>query len=217
MRNLLISSKNLPLEFEKSMYADYDTERGDPDILEQIQDWKPSPSHPSLLLEGCPGLGKTLLACAALNEKHARYRVTKVVDKQPLTVDEQTLTMMRQKRFPVYFIQLADWLGLQHRMFRLHDEMMRCDLEPTECLEIDQLLEDLMYKVELLVVDDVGKEHRTASGFADASFDLLVRTRHNRGLATIYTSNIPLEEWSDQYSDAMQNFISRSSLILEFR
>ena len=209
MRNLLISSKNLPLEFEKSMYADYDTERGDPDILEQIQDWKPSPSHPSLLLEGRPGLGKTLLACAALNENHARLRPS-------VPIPESVLTVMRQKRFPVYFIQLADWLGLQHRMFRLHDEMMRCDLEPTECLEIDQLLEDLKYKVELLVVDDVGKEHRTASGFAEDSFDLLVRTRHNRGLGTIYTTNIPLEEWSDQYSDAMQNFISRSSLILKF-
>lgn len=209
MRDLLLSSTNTPLEFEKSMYADYDTERGDPEILDQIREWKPTPSHPSLLLEGRPGLGKTLLACARLNEKHARIVAS-------IPIPESSLRVLRQKKCPVYFIQLADWLGLQHRLFRLHDEMMRCDLEPTECLEIDQLLEDLKYKVKLLVVDDVGKEHRTASGFAEDSFDLLVRTRHNRGLATIYTTNIPLEEWSDQYSDAMQNFISRSSLILTF-
>ena len=67
------------------------------------------------------------------------------------------------------------------------------------------------------VVDDVGKEHTTRSGFAEDTFDLLVRARHNAGLFTIYTSNVPFSRWSADYSDSMQNLIKRSALVLEFR
>ena len=46
---------NIPKAFRKSMFQDYDTERGDPEILNEIKQWDPSDSHPSLLLQGPSG------------------------------------------------------------------------------------------------------------------------------------------------------------------
>jgi DNA replication protein DnaC len=132
-------------------------------------------------------------------------------------VPDDLMIILLQEKFPVYFIQLSEFIALHLKIIRLQSRVDRGTIDPTEYEAVEQLLEDLKSRVKLLVVDDVGKEHRTASGFAQDEFDLLVRTRHNRGLATIYTSNIPLEEWSNQYSASMQNLIQRSSLVLEFR
>jgi len=117
----------------------------------------------------------------------------------------------------VYFVQLAELIEMHIRLFRLQGGCERGSLsDPTEYWNLDQLLEDLKYTVKLLVVDDVGKEHRTATGFAEDQLDFLVRTRLNRGLPTIYTSNVPLYQWGSQYSESMRSCIERSSLVLEF-
>jgi len=117
----------------------------------------------------------------------------------------------------VYYVQLAELIEMHIRLFRLQGGFERGSIsDPTEYWNLDQLLEDLKYKVKLLVVDDVGKEHRTATGFAEDQLDFLVRTRLNRGLPTIYTSNVPLYQWGSQYSESMRSCIERSSLVLEF-
>jgi DNA replication protein DnaC len=212
MADRLLTETNIPEQFRTALYGDYiiDDDGGDPRILKQLIEWDPSPKKPSLLMYGKPGLGKTLLACATLNEYQSQFR-------PPNGVDDSVITVLRQERFPVYFVQLAEWVGLQIRSFGLQKEATAGIRDPTEYLEIDQLLQDLMRRVQMLVVDDVGKEHTTATGFAQDAFDLLVRTRHNRGLWTIYTSNVPLSQWSAQYSDSMQSLIRRSSLVLKFR
>lgn len=157
-----------------------------------------------------------MLACAALNEIHARLR-GRVTGSPDMHIPDDAMIVLRQARSPVYFIQLSEFIALHIRIIRLQSHVNRGTIDPTEYLEIDQLLEDMKYRVKTLIVDDVGKEHHTQSGCAIDEFDLLVRTRLNRGLSTIYTSNIPLEQWSDKYSGSMQNVIQRSSLILNFK
>ena len=206
MVNRLLTTTNIPKMFRTTMYTDYDSTRGRPDILNRLQAWKPSDSNPSALFAGPPGLGKTMLACAAINETHSRCRFKTVSCR---SIPDDALLVVRQQRAPVYFIQLSEFIALHIRLIRLQARVDRGTIDPMEYEEIEALLEDLKDRVKLLVVDDVGKEHRTGSGFAEDEFDLLVRTRHNRGLATIYTSNIPLEQWSDQYSESLQNLIQR--------
>jgi DNA replication protein DnaC len=193
------------------LFDDYDTTRwGASRInLRKLDRWDPTDKCPAVLLQGPPNVGKTMLASALLNEYHNGCSV-------PACVPDDSVTIMLQEQVPVYFIQLAEWLDMQIRAFKLHDLVMKGLREPTEYLEMDKLLQDLHYRAKVLVVDDVGKEHHTASGFAIDAFDLLVRRRHNAGLTTIYTTNLPLARWSSQYSESMQSLIQRSSLVLDF-
>jgi DNA replication protein DnaC len=104
------------------------------------------------------------------------------------------------------------------QMFQYHDLFMRDQLpDMEEYWELRNFLEDLKSRVKVLVIDDVGKEHQTASGFAKSAFDLLVRTRHNKALTTIYTSNVSLRGWAHYYSDSMKNLMQRSSRVLKFQ
>jgi DNA replication protein DnaC len=209
----LLSGTNIPAQFSSVRFDDYvfDDERGDPNALKTIQEWDPSVAKPSMLMYGDPGLGKTMLACALINEYQDAFRKPKNV------TDEGVITLLRQQRYPAYFIQLSEWVGLQIRSFKLQEESMRGIRDPEEYLELDQLLQDLHHRVQLLVVDDVGKEHTTASGFAQDAFDLLVRTRHNKGLCTVYTTNLPMSAWSANYSESMESLIRRASTHVRFR
>lgn len=207
--DLVLAGPNIPYNFEAVGFSDYDTRRGDAEIVEALQTWDPLLDEPIVLMQGRPGLGKTMLACAALNECQGPFsfkgRATPLQRK-----------VLRQERFPVYFIQLAELIELHIRFFRLHDLVTKAGRDPSDYYELERFLEDLERRVRVLVIDDVGKEHRTASGFAEDVFDLLVRHRMNSGLATVMTSNLPLYRWDDQYTPSMKNLIQRSGMICEF-
>jgi DNA replication protein DnaC len=209
-----MSDTNIPEQFRGVRLSDYDTARGDPRILESLEKWKPSLERPSLALVGPPGVAKTILACAELNEQQAGLRF-KLAGGGPVPADSQQV--LRQQRVPVYFITLAELIQLEIQSIKLFDLATKGEERLDEWQDIDRLLTDLRGRVKYLVIDDVGKEYRTASGFAVSTFENLARTRHNQGLATIYTSNLPLERWLTLYSPSMENFIRRSSLVVTFR
>lgn len=214
MSNLLFSSTNVPAAFVGTRFEDYDVKRGRADLLDQIESWRPTAEKPNLVMLGMPGLGKTMLACALMNEYQRDLTFRGKSSGQPIRGG--ALTYLRQKRFPVYFVQVAEWIEMQLRLFRLEKQLDRGSEDLNDYLPLDQLLEDLKCRVELLVIDDVGKEHRTQSAFAVDQFDYLLRTRYNNGLRTAMTSNLPLSRWS-MYSSSMENFIERTSQILIFR
>jgi DNA replication protein DnaC len=178
--------------------------------MRQLDEWEPTDSKPALVLQGLPGVGKTMLASATLNEYHEGYTANKE------GIPYGAMLVLLQQKCPVYFMQCAEYINLQIRMFRLQNDVDKGIREPSEYLDLDRLLQDLKTRVKVLVIDDVGKEHHTGSGFAQDEFDLLVRTRHNSGLTTIYTTNVPVKEWGRVYSDSMQSIIERSSLTLTF-
>jgi DNA replication protein DnaC len=79
--------------------------------------------------------------------------------------------------------------------------------------EADQLLLDSIYgdsdrmnNVRVFVLDDLGKDYRTTSGWAENTFDALLRSRFNAGLPTIVTTNVELENWGGVYGEPMGSF-----------
>ena len=210
MADLLLKDPHIPTLFRDIGFSDF--RQNGPDgprrreIYKAITEWDIK-QKPNLLLWGKPGLGKTFMAVASINERQRRWEFrTKSGDMLP----PESLRILRQSKCPVYFVQLAELIDMHKRSFDLKDR------DEEAWAELCGLLDDLSNKAKWLVIDDVGKEYATQSGFSVDTFDLLVRTRHNNGLNTIFTSNMPIGRWESCYSESMRSFIERTSEIVKF-
>lgn len=61
-------------------------------------------------------------------------------------------------------------------------------------------------KSTLLVLDDIGQEHRTSSGFTESTLHELLRKRVEAGLPTVVTTNIDLEDMYGIYGKSFDSF-----------
>lgn len=141
-----------------------------------------------LLFIGEPGHGKTTLASVV------GQSLIRLAPKETWGPAEQIISR------PVFFTDYPKLLRLQKRQW---DES-----EETEKSLIDAIYGEAKPgdNVRLLILDDLGKEYRTASGWSENTFDALLRARYNAGLPTIVTTNTPMSEWADAYGDSMASF-----------
>lgn len=146
--------------------------------------WK---SGVGLTFIGKGGIGKTTVACV-LGAELARLG------------------------YVVRYVTMSRWVTMQTRQFALGGR--RDDRSMAEWDRIDVRLDEMSDAAHLLIVDDVGHEHRTMSGFGEHSFEALLRNRYDAGLPTVLTSNLPLREW-DTYSVSMFSFLHESSIIVQ--
>lgn len=205
----VLMDTNIPQSFRSTFLDAYDVRRGSKECFRRVDRWDPTEQCPALVLQGPPNKAKTMLACSLLNEYHAPF-------KPSVKIPENDFVYLKQEKLPVYFIQLASLIDLHLRLFKLEKLVEKGLKDPAEYLEIDQLVQDLTSRVRVLVVDDVGKEHTTSSHFAEDAFETLVRSRHNGGLTTIYTTNMPVAKWSMIYSESMRSFMERSATVVTF-
>jgi len=68
---------------------------------------------------------------------------------------------------------------------------------------VTQRVED----VRFLVIDDLGREYRAASGFAEVNFGALVRNRTRARKITVLTLNMTPKEFNDTYGKAMSELV----------
>jgi DNA replication protein DnaC len=211
MADLLLADPHIPTAFRDIGYQDFRTTGTDGPIrrgiYKTIREWRPTKERPNLLLYGKPGLGKTFLAVASLNE---RQRLWEFRTKTGKDLPPESVRVLRQNFYPVYFVQLAELITMHLRSFNLRDK------DDVAWAELTDLLEGLSDRAKWLVIDDVGKEHATGTDFSIDTFDLLVRNRFNNGLYTIFTSNMPPSRWESCYSESMRSFIERTSEIIKF-
>jgi DNA replication protein DnaC len=141
-----------------------------------------------LLLQGEPGHGKTTLASVTAQ--------TLIRTMAPLGWGTPGVTVKR----PVVFLDYPKLLRLQKQQWSEFDDSL-------------EILINGLYgeagrdnNVRVLVLDDLGKEYRTASGWAENTFDALLRARFNAGLPTIVTTNYSLDKWDSMYGESMGSF-----------
>jgi DNA replication protein DnaC len=141
-----------------------------------------------LLLLGKPGHGKTTLASVALQELMRGMSAE--------TWGSPDLTLRR----PAMFMDYPRFLRIQKSQWDEFDDA-------TETM-INGIYGEASREniVRTFVLDDLGKEYRTANGWAENTFDALLRARFNAGLPTIVTTNVPLKNWGTVYGEPMGSF-----------
>jgi DNA replication protein DnaC len=153
-----------------------------------------------LLFDGAPGLGKTTHAVTTLMEF-----VRRLPEEQ-----EDALKILRgnpaelgYNARPIYYMTFPEFLSRKKALFEADEDSKR-----NLYLEMEgfhgRAKEDHL-NVRVLVLDDLGKEYKGA-GFNDASFDEVLRSRYDKGLPTIITTNINRDNWAGQYGEAMGSF-----------
>lgn len=182
-------STGVPVRFEGCTLSDYDTALGPRSVRDDVRAYIDGfdghrKTGRGVLLLGAPGRGKTMLGCMILNEVVA-------------------------KGYNAYFTTLAGYIKRIQSTFDLKSawEKMQDPEAYEEWLDTRAVLKSMRNDVDLLVVDDVGKEHLTASRFAEDEFDFLVRYRFDRGLPMVMSTNTPVREWGERYGKAMESFI----------
>jgi DNA replication protein DnaC len=152
-----------------------------------------------LMFYGKPGRGKTTLAVSLLQEMLLTFPLESFAP-----TDGKVLVR------PCYFATFNDILDLKGKLM---------DAEPYEddkTLYAGMLGEckDDAYNIRVLVIDDVGKEHTSLSGWQKNMLHHILRTRFNQGLPTIVTTNISRENWAASYGDATGSFAKEAFLYI---
>jgi DNA replication protein DnaC len=152
-----------------------------------------------LLFDGGPGEGKTTHAVVAAIEFIRRlpedeYDAAKILHAKSSDFGRQLRA--------VYFLTFPEFLAIKKAAFDSDGEERR---EANRVIDgfHGRAKEDWL-NVRLLVIDDLGKEN--GSRYDDTSFDELLRSRYDKGLPTIITTNVMREDWALQYSEAMGSF-----------
>lgn len=204
-----INAAGLPMKtvgLELSDLRPYANIQGQAPVLDSVEAWLNSVRSGNvikargtstcglgLLLVGKPGHGKTTLASTALQE------LLRTIPRDVIGTPE------RLPLRPAYFTDYPKLLRLQKRNW-----------EEDSDNEIQNLIDGIYgdapehLNIKVLVLDDIGKEYRTASGWAENTFDALLRARFNAGLPTIVTTNVPIKDWGDTYGQPMGSFVKEA-------
>ena len=153
-----------------------------------------------LLFDGGPGLGKTTHAVVTLLELIRRLPTDEQQAKQVFGYSSNDYSRAAR---PIYYMTFPDFLNRKKSMFDAEPEQKR-ELQ----LEMDgfhgrSALDHL--NVRVLVLDDLGKEY--GSEYNVAGFDEILRSRYDKALPTIVTTNTPREQWKTKYGEAMGSFV----------
>lgn len=145
-----------------------------------------------LLLLGPGGTGKTMLSCIIANTAIS-------------------------KGFSCYYTTVSGYIRLAIQAMNLKDAWMADNSDTdskSEWATKTKLLKDIRNSIELLVLDDVGKEHTTGTRFAEDEIDFLLRYRFDLGLPTVMSSNYPVSQWATMYSESMESFIHEAYILV---
>jgi len=149
-----------------------------------------------LTLVGENGVGKTHLACCVMSvAKDAGYKIE--------------------------CIELATYIGLHLEMIRVNARVEKYgyDEDGERSLYLDDQLRYIR-RAQFLLLDDLGREHESASGWSNENVFSLCRYRHIRRLPTLITTNIPIEnphaptDLRRRYSEGLSSWIREATVVV---
>src|ERR1700741_1519314 len=103
----------------------------------------------------------------------------------------------RSPSYRVFYIRFSDWKKALTDTFTKED---------TEEKAKGRKILKLVELSHLVVLDDIGQEHRTSSGFTESSLHELLRVRYEAARPTIVTTNITLAKFPEVYGTSFDSF-----------
>lgn len=147
-----------------------------------------------LLFDGSAGEGKTTHSAVALTEFIVRLPDDEAKMRDILHVSKSDFG----HQFKVaYFMTYPEFMAMKRATYDSDNEERRELQRQLDGLH-GRAKEDWL-NVRMLVLDDLSKKSGTRHD--NDSFDELLRSRYDKGLPTIVTSNIMREDWGDAYGD----------------
>jgi DNA replication protein DnaC len=156
-----------------------------------------------LLFDGGPGIGKTTHAVVAAMEIIRHLPEDEALASNVLGLNPKDFGL---KMRPVYYMTYPEFLSKKKSTFDMEGEDKREMMYELDGLHGRSKFDWL--NVRVLVIDDLGKEY--GSKYDDTSFDEILRLRYDKGLPTIVTTNVRLENWEAQYGEAMGSFANEA-------
>jgi DNA replication protein DnaC len=116
-------------------------------------------------------------------------------------------------------------LGMTVHRFTVHGSMdlfrrrMDCLKLATECRDdrarseywyCEDVIRKTLGQTPLVLIDDLGKEHHTATRFAEDELERLIRARGDRQLPTVVTSNRSRGEIAKDYGDSFESYLHQT-------
>lgn len=144
-----------------------------------------------LLLVGPAGTGKTFLACMVLKTA-------------------------REQGHSIECIEFATYIGLYKDKFEL-SAMVKTGYAYVEDVERMSHLKAQIEGIEarqFLLLDDIGREHESASGWSNEMLFDLLRFRYGRARPTIMTTNFKEEVLNHRYTEGFSSFLRESCQIV---
>jgi DNA replication protein DnaC len=131
-------------------------------------------------------LGKGLLLCGPNGTR-----------KTTLAVAVATEVQWLSPSLHVYYIRFKDW-----------KDSLTATFSPETTEESIAAAKRLLIakRVPLLVLDDIGQEHRTKTGFTEKELHELLRIRYESARPTIITTNITPENMESVYGTSFESF-----------
>jgi DNA replication protein DnaC len=152
-----------------------------------------------LLFDGGPGIGKTTHAVVAAMEVLRRLPDDEIAAAKIMQVKDSEYGLGFR---PIYYMTYPEFLSRKKSTFDADPEDKRDMMYELDGFHGRSKFDWL--NVRILVIDDLGKEY--GSKYDDTSFDEILRLRYDKGLPTIVTTNVRLENWEAQYKEAMASF-----------
>lgn len=91
---------------------------------------------------------------------------------------------------------------------------LRAQMMSKELFEDGVSLEGRIDTVDVLVLDDIGKEYKAASGYTETTLENIVRSRVQRVKTTILTGNVEPAELQKMYSADFAALLKESTIAL---
>ena len=152
-----------------------------------------------IMLYGTPGQGKTTLALAVIQE------VIRTFSLEELDVKDNN-SLVR----PCFFTTYNEILNIKGAIIN----GSATDDQDVIYNGILGTCEQDSFNIRVLIIDDIGKEHASLSGWQRNLLHEVLRTRFNNGLPTIVTTNIRLEDWAALYGDSTESFANEAFMYI---